>query len=42
MYLDLDYLLEPFRDLESLDDPFSIEEIDLVVRDLKADKSPGP
>jgi hypothetical protein len=41
MHFDMDSLLEPIPALDDLVTPFSTEEIDLVVRNLKAEKSPG-
>jgi hypothetical protein len=41
MHFDMDSLLEPIPALDDMATPFSTEEIDLVVRNLKAEKSPG-
>jgi hypothetical protein len=42
MHFDLETLLTPIDDLDSLVIPFSNEEIDGVVKNMKIDKSPGP
>jgi hypothetical protein len=42
MHFDLDSILIPTNDLEDLVLPFSNDEIDEVVSNLKPDKSPGP
>jgi hypothetical protein len=42
MHFDLETLLSPIDDLDSLVLPFSHEEIDGVVQNLKSDKSSGP
>jgi hypothetical protein len=42
MHFDLNSLLVPIDDLENLILPFSNEEINGVVSNLKSDKSPGP
>jgi hypothetical protein len=42
MHFDLDEILLPLNDLEDFVLPFTTEEIDGVVRNLKSDKSPGP
>jgi hypothetical protein len=42
MHFDLNSLLVPIANLEDLILPFSNDEIDGVVNNLKSDKSPGP
>jgi hypothetical protein len=42
MYFDLDLMLNAEPDLESLQEPFSLEEIDAIVRNLPLGKSLGP
>jgi hypothetical protein len=42
MYFELETLLTPIDDIDFLVHPFTHEEIDDVVRNLKTDKSPGP
>jgi hypothetical protein len=42
MYFELETLLTPIDDMDFLVHPFTHEEIDDVVRNLKTDKSPGP
>jgi hypothetical protein len=42
MHFDLNSLLVPIENLEDLILPFSNDEIDEVVNNLKSDKSPGP
>jgi hypothetical protein len=42
MHFDLRSILEPIADLEDLILPFSNEEINEIVSNLKSDKSPGP
>jgi hypothetical protein len=39
---DLEKLLQPLDDLDDLVNPFTTEEIDDIVKNLKNDKSPGP
>jgi hypothetical protein len=41
MLCELDSLIQPI-DLSHLDAPFSIDEIDAIVKDLPVDKTPGP
>jgi hypothetical protein len=42
IYFELETLLTPIDDMDFLVHPFTHEEIDDVVRNLKTDKSPGP
>jgi hypothetical protein len=42
MYFDLESLLHPVDGLDDLVNPFTTEEIDNIVKDLKNDKSPRP
>jgi hypothetical protein len=42
MHFDLNSLLKPINDLEDLVNTSTNEEVDAVVRNLKAGKSPGP
>jgi hypothetical protein len=42
MHYDLDLLLQPINDLDDLVLPFSTDEIDEVVSNIKNDKSSGP
>jgi hypothetical protein len=42
MHCDLDRLIQPLADLESLVLPFTTEEIDHIVKCLPTDKAPGP
>jgi hypothetical protein len=41
MYFDLDFMLDAEQGLESLQEPFSLEEIDAIVRNLPSGKSPS-
>jgi hypothetical protein len=42
IHFNLDSVLQTSSDLNSLVEPFSTMEMDLVVRNLPSDKSPGP
>jgi hypothetical protein len=42
MQFNLDEFVQPISDLDSLSQPFSNEEIDVVILDLPHDKAPGP
>ena len=42
MQLDLDSLLQASSQLGCLEEPFSHEEVDAVIKNLPTDKSPGP
>ena len=42
MHFDLDSLINIQLDLSSLVEPFSAEEIDLIIKQLPPDKAPGP
>jgi hypothetical protein len=42
MYFDLEAMLQPLDGLEDLVNPFTTEEIDGIIKELKSDKSPGP
>ena len=42
MHFDLQHLIQLDVDLSSLVEPFTIEEIDQVVKNMPADKAPGP
>ena len=42
MHFDLDSLINIQLDLSSLVEPFSAEEIDLIIKQLLPDKAPGP
>jgi hypothetical protein len=42
MHYDLHDLIQPVADLNQLEEPFSQEEINNVIKDLKTAKSPSP
>jgi hypothetical protein len=41
-FFDLPTLLQPADNLASLEDPFTTQEIDVIVRSLSSNRSPGP
>lgn len=42
MFFDLHSLLQPQENLHLLEDPFSAEKIDSIIKDLPSNKSPRP
>ena len=40
--LNLEGLIERYSNLTGLEEPFSKEEIDVVIKELPSDKAPGP